>query len=295
MAPGGACRGAGPADGTGRVRGRQRPTRVGGLARARDPRSLAGERKRRGPAVSAWVVGGRRRPRHRLRQPERIAPGARGPAAIAAPRLPGRPGRRPVRPSYPRRGDVVSDQARPGTHGPNRRPQPRDPAREPRDGAHTRDGTGAAPSDRGRVPAGHGRAGRSNVADALGPGDAAGRRGDRLVGADGPAPTPGAGRGSGAAAAGEADRRPGAVGIGARRCRRLRRGRARRGSRPRTGEHGTEHRDLVRRPRLEPRPRRPRHRTRGRTLSRAARARAMFSTRSPTAVSRAWSSRAWAT
>ena len=40
MAPGGACRGAGPADGTGRVRGRRRPTRVGGLARARDPRPL---------------------------------------------------------------------------------------------------------------------------------------------------------------------------------------------------------------------------------------------------------------
>ena len=55
----------------------------------RDPLPRPHERRRR--AVPARMVGGRRGPRHRLRQPERLAARARGPAAPGAPRLPAGP------------------------------------------------------------------------------------------------------------------------------------------------------------------------------------------------------------
>ena len=86
------------------------------MARTRDPRSVAAARRRCGRAVSARLVGGQRRRGQRLRRPERLAARARSAAPVGAPRLPARSGRRPLRRAHPRRGDLVSDQARPPAH-----------------------------------------------------------------------------------------------------------------------------------------------------------------------------------
>ena len=180
--------GAGPHDDSGRVRGRQRPTRVGGVARARDPRSVAARQPRGFPAVPPRVVGGRRGPWHRLRPRRGLAPRARGAAAVASPRLPagpvdGRFGPRTraavmwfqIKHGLPRSGRV--DAAGIAT------------LREKRgDGARPLHGARAESTGRGRGCGGAARAGRRLMAAvAVGTRNPAGGHVDRLVDADGTA------------------------------------------------------------------------------------------------------------
>ena len=123
-------------------------------------------------------------------QPERLAPRARGAAAVGAPRLPARAGRRPLRRAHPRRRDLVSDQARacrapaastPAASRPCARPPKRAARPRPR---RLRARRGAARTRVGPSPAAPRCASRPNVLMLLLVVTMRRARGDRLVDAD---------------------------------------------------------------------------------------------------------------
>ena len=128
----------------------------------REIRDPLPQRIRDAARVPARLVGRQRQSRQRLRQPERLAPRPRSAAPVGAPRLPAGSGRRPLRRAHPRRCDLVSDQARVAAHGSGRCPQRRDPARDPQRAPHARDRGCTDPAQRRAAGSGstrHGTAG----------------------------------------------------------------------------------------------------------------------------------------